>query len=382
MNEKTRAEAKRELDKTGITGAAAEELLQQGAWTRFRARMLQITQCAPLSDHARELLVTDALKEDFPDFYTDAANYLALLCLLDSVGTAIGDLGSLERERDRIIPFRGLGRGCKHASDGKVWTSAIYAVLDHIIGRVARVGSDGNYGFILRPSFVNNEWTIEFGVTGYPFSRYSEQERRLLNRWIKNLALQGMKTAMKAEPRFKHPCIQFVGKPAKWSLLYNQEHARISAEAEKKAAGEMFAQETTAHAEAIHALLRFQRIRAAHDEDSEWLAFLQGFSEEMERNEEERPTGDLRSSTSFQQLRAKTAHWHENRLLLAGASSLGETKEGHSIFHVAEDSETPSHPSILVASCSSERAMDEARQWYKNLRGDCPEKLLCYPVQY
>jgi hypothetical protein len=191
-----------------------------------------------------------------------------------------------------------------------------------------------------------------------------------------------MKTATGAEPRFKHPCVQFVGSPTEWSQLYNQEHARASLEAEKTAAGELFAQETTVHAEAIHALLRFQRIRAAHNEDKEWLAFLRGFSEEFERNEEERPTGDLRSSTSYQQLRAKTAHWDEKRFLLTGVSSLGVTKEGCSIFHVAEDSENPKHPSILVASSSSEAAMKDARQWYDSFCQSSPENLLCYPVQY
>lgn len=236
----TRRKAAVRLESDGISGAAAEMLLNAGNYLRHAQRVAEAKAAAQAA--AREILGENAGEKE-----VDVV--VRFLGFLDAVG--VGGCGGLEGISTSRLPiFRSLGKGRKFARDGGAWSAAIQEACGsfHGLPGLAVVPRGGKFTLL---SQVAGEEEAE--VVLDPANPALTQS--LIWLWV--VAAEGLRKSAGLEPANFFGQGPSGGLPAmasylgeataqEWAGLYNAVQAALDAEKEKRIAAEQSAAEEQA----------------------------------------------------------------------------------------------------------------------------------------
>jgi hypothetical protein len=193
-----------ELGRAGVTGEAADLILDEGARERHESRVRFAQESAVAWATAEYKLEPDEVGES-------AATWSAVIAWGDRIGIGGPSGGTFGYGTTRHPAFAACGKGRKHASDGGAWSAAILDVARQPGGT-----------FAVNPAGVYYISGVDGGGCCV---------RHLLpDDWYLSVAAEGLRRALGRPAR--HPDAPFASPPesaADWSAAYNSARERRAA---------------------------------------------------------------------------------------------------------------------------------------------------------
>ena len=208
------------LDAAGVRGDAATAIADETAPARHALRVERAKAAARAAVQTFGIACT-ALDPEEGGAHYDAAT-AAMLCLLDAAG--IGGRGGVEGHgTDRLVPFRVLGKGRKHATDGSAWSGAIACATQALLAEVAGPGARALFRASPNGCALNMVVRTQGGDehTGAAI----DADHRTLTPWLMTLAREGLRRSLGLDPwlTFERVQVDFDAKEAPaWAALVNR----------------------------------------------------------------------------------------------------------------------------------------------------------------
>ncbi len=251
LKHQTRREDAETLATHGVTGAAAEAILQAAAPTRHAHRVEVATAAAAAWSSATEEEQTAAFagsgpveldpspSADHPDTHVDTV----WLCTLDWAGVG-GPQGCGGDATARHPAFRGVGKGRKRAADGGAWSAAIRNAAELAAQKLVERG----HASVLVPVEcpITKAWVIDMGteiagafnterggrawqdLTPEYATKYPSWVAELP--WVRSLAMQCLRACIGLTPAEHAPPHCAIGPQhaAGWAAVFNAAEAGIA----------------------------------------------------------------------------------------------------------------------------------------------------------